>query len=196
MPSEQDVQQALQSSGGAAQEAAVDPKMVSDLTDLLNATLEAGKALSKGDMAAAAISFGGKAATLAGMAADSSQSTTAKAGVFASKTILASLGLVNLAKVNSPNAVIATVGATFLKKIALAFDLAGNDDRRAKMIAALCDLAGQTAATVVAGMEVAGVEAGSAGAASPLAISIAGLQTAALAAAFCNVWKVAKELKR
>jgi hypothetical protein len=196
MPSKQEVQRELQKGSAASQEAATDPKMVSDITDLLNATLEAGKALAKGEMASAAVSLGNKAATLAGLAAEGSESRNAKAGVFASKAILSSLGLINLAGVTRPNVIVATIGATFLKKVALAFDLAGGDDRKAKMIAAVCDLAGQAAATFVAGAEVVGAEAASGGAATPLAIGIAGLQTAALAAAVVNVIKVARELRQ
>jgi hypothetical protein len=178
-----EIQQALKTSNSESVKAsASNPVVVARIVELITASLEMGKGGLGGIVFGAATKVG----VLADFAGDNANSKTYKASVAASKTLLMSVNLIRL----NPETAVATIGATFLKKVALMMDLAGEDERKAQIIAALMDLAGQAIVTGIAGVEVTAIVGGTGGLGAGLAIPIAIANGAALCAAAWKAWEV------
>jgi hypothetical protein len=105
---------------------------------------------------------------VAGKATNSKNLTAASTGI---QALVATASFVSLVGKTSPTAVLPVVGATFAKKTALTFGLAGDDDKQARCIAAAADIVaaglstwGAAAAARAAAAAATGVGAGVGGA--------------------------------
>ena len=110
--------------------------------------------LTNGSLAAlgkpidAAFGVADKMTTLADGAGKIANSKTVKLTSSSAQIIIQSLSLIKLGTAATPGMVVATVGAMFTKKVALAFGLV-EDDKSAKIVAAIADL---TSAILVTGI--------------------------------------------
>lgn len=139
-----DTRAALDSVGTpAAKAVSQNAELTGLLTDILNGTLAA----SEGKLAAA-LGFADKYAAVADFAGKSAQNPTVRAVAASSQILTQTLGLLKLGSGATPGVVVATVGAMFTKKVALAFGLVEND-KQAKIVAAMADFA---AALLTAGV--------------------------------------------
>ncbi|RVU43780.1 hypothetical protein [Rubrivivax rivuli] len=144
-----DTRAALDSVGTpAAKAVSQDAELTGLLTDILNGTLAA----SEGKLGAA-LGFADKYAALADFAGKSRQNQTVRAFATSSQILTQTLGLLKLGSNASPGMVLATVGAMFTKKVALAFGLVEND-KQAKLVAATADFA---SAALTVGVAAAGL---------------------------------------
>ncbi len=85
----------------------------------------------------------GKALSTENLVSELIDSKIGKTVGFASGEVLQTLSLLKLAEVSHPNLIIATIGATYIQKIALAFSFVGDDDKQAALIGAYAKLIGQ-----------------------------------------------------
>lgn len=132
----------------AAREVSQNAELTGLLTDILNGTLAA----SEGKLGAA-LGFADKYAAVAEFAGKSVDNQTVRAFAVSSQMLTQTLGLLKLGSSASPGMVVATVGAMFTKKVALAFGLVEND-KQAKLLAATADFAsaGLTVGIAAAGL--------------------------------------------
>ena len=87
----------------------------------------------------AALGFVDKTATVADVAGKVANNQTVRVSAASTQLITQTLSLLKLSSTASPGAVVATVGAIFTKKVALAFGLA-EDNKQAKLIGATADI--------------------------------------------------------
>lgn len=106
--------------------------------------------LASGKPADMVIGIANKTLATGKLAGKASGSQGLVVGVTAAQILVISAGLVSVAG-KGPGGAMVAVGAAFAKKTSLALSLAGNDDKKAKCIAAMADLAaaGLTTAMVV-----------------------------------------------
>jgi hypothetical protein len=99
----------------------------------------------------AALGFADKWATVADASGKMTNNKTLRAAAGGTQILTQSLSLMKLGANATPGAVMATVGAMFTKKVALAFGLA-EDDKRAKIIAAVADVTSSVLAVGAIGL--------------------------------------------
>ena len=154
-------------------EQASTPKIL-PVTAYMVETLIASFEMAKDGGAGLALGIGSKLVATGTLVSETQNSKNGKLATFASSEVLQTLNLIRLSEA-SPNAVIATVGATFVKKFATAMMLAGDQSRQAELIGDWADVLGQALALGVSVTEAVGTG----GVAIPLAV----LNLAALAVA-------------
>lgn len=146
------------------------------MIESVTSTLE----MAKDGYTGVALGIGGKIVSTGGLIADTTNSKGGKVATFAASETLQTLSLLRLAEA-SPNMVIATVGATFVKKVATAFLLVGDDNKQAELIGAWADVVGQTISMGISVTEAVGT--------GGVAIPLAALNAAALVLACTKAWK-------
>lgn len=121
-----------------------------DLYSFLISTFNGAIKLASGNPADIAVGLSSKTLATTKLVGKSSDSKNLVVGVTAAQIIMTTAGLVTVASKGPTSAVVA-IGAAFAKKTSLALSLAGGDDKRAKCLAALTDLAasGLTAGLVL-----------------------------------------------
>ncbi len=113
-----------------------DADLFAFLVSNFNSTLK----LASGKPADIAIGLSSKALSTSKLAGKASQANGVVIGATAAQIIVTSAGLVSVAG-KGPTAAVVAIGAAFAKKTSLALSLAGGDDKKAKCLAALTDLA-------------------------------------------------------
>jgi len=131
------------------------PELFAFLLSNFNNTLK----LTSGKPTDIAVGLASKALATSKLAGKSQGSTNVVIGTTAAQIILTTASLVSVAG-KTPTVAVMAIGAAFAKKTALALGLAGKDDKRAKCIAALTDLAASgLTTTVVASTAATGIGA-------------------------------------
>jgi hypothetical protein len=136
--------------------------------------------MAKDGATGVALGIGSKIISTGGLVSETTDSKGGKAATFAAGEVLQTLNLLRLADA-SPNMVIATVGATFVKKVAAAFMLVGDDNKQAELIGDWADVVGQALAL---GISLTGVVA-----TDGLTLPLAALNAAALVVACTKALK-------
>lgn len=113
-----------------------DSDLFAFLVSNFNATLK----LASGKPSDIAIGITSKALSTSKLAGKASKSSGVVIGATAAQIIVTTAGLVSVAG-KGPTAAVVAIGAAFAKKTSLALSLAGGDDKKAKCLAALTDLA-------------------------------------------------------
>jgi hypothetical protein len=148
------------------------------IVEMLTRTIEmAGD--GKPDLQKILLGLAGKATATGDLAADESKSKGGKAAAFVASVSLTTLNLVELAGAG-PGKVYATLGATLVKKVALSFNLVGDDDKRLAMMGAYADAAAQL-------IQVGAIVAFEA--ATPFGWTLAALNAAALVVACVKAYQ-------
>jgi hypothetical protein len=120
------------------------PELFAFLLTNFNNTLK----LASGKPSDIAIGFTAKALSTTKLVGKSKSSQGVVVGTTAAQILLATASLVSVAG-KTPTTAVMAIGAVFAKKTALAMGLAGKDDKRAKCIAALADVAASGLTTAV-----------------------------------------------
>ena len=112
------------------------PDLFAFLLSNFNNTLK----LASGKPADVAIGLTSKALATGKFVGKAENASAVVIGITAAQILVTTASLVSVAG-KSPTSAVVAIGAAFAKKTSLAFSLAGGDDKRAKCIAALTDLA-------------------------------------------------------
>lgn len=112
------------------------PELFAFLLSNFNNTLK----LASGKPADMVLGLTNKALATTKIAGKAANSSGVVVGITAAQILMTTASLVSVAG-KSPTAAVVAVGAAFAKKTSLALGLAGKDDKRAKCLAALTDLA-------------------------------------------------------
>jgi hypothetical protein len=157
------------------------PKTFLAISSFMIESANASFEMAKDGLPGVALGLGGKVVATATFTSDAADSKGGKAASFVGSEVMQTLNLLRLATDASPTRIIATLGATFVRKMATAFMYAGEENRQAELIGDWADVVGQALALSVS----VPVAIASFGIETPLAVLNAG----ALAVACVKAWK-------